>query len=72
MTESVDGSMTLMSADDRFVTHTSPFGAMAMLRGPVPTPISASFVSVIASITVTVSLSWLTTQTRELAPPRSS
>ncbi len=65
----VDGSITLMVAERRLVTQTSPFGARAIDRGAVPTAISASFWRLEALNTLTVSLSWLTTQRRP--PPRA-
>ena len=43
VTASVAGLMTLMVALCLFVTQTSPLGAMARVRGAVPTAISASF-----------------------------
>ncbi len=72
VTASVDGLMTLMVALCLLVTQISPFGAMARVRGAVPTVISASFALVTASKTLTESLSWLTTHRRSLAPARSS
>ena len=45
---------------------------LAMLRGAVPTTISANLPWVAASNTLTLSLSWLTTQTRLLLPLRVS
>ncbi len=64
--------MMLMVAGSRFTTQMRPSGAIATLRGAAPTAISADFVFVTASKTLTVSLSWLTTQTREFAPLRVS
>ena len=46
------------------VIQIRPSGAMATQRGEVPTGISASFARVTASMTVTLSLSGFTTQTR--------
>ena len=46
VTASVAGSITLIVADCLFVTQTSPFGAMARVRGEAPTAISACFARV--------------------------
>ena len=72
VTASVDGLMTLSVALCLLVTQTSPLGAMASVRGAVPTVISASFARVTVSKTLTESLSWLTTHRRSLAAVRSS
>ena len=56
-TTRVDGLMTLMLALPLLVTQTLPSGAMATLRGEVPTEISASLVAITASKTLTLSLS---------------
>ena len=55
----------VMVADSALATHTRPSGDKARLRGALPTEISANFKRVIASKTVTLSLSGFTTQRRE-------
>ena len=62
----------LILAPSLLVTQTRPSGAIAMLRGPAPTTISCSRAFVTASNTLTESLSWFTSHTRELAPARVS
>ena len=72
LSASVAGSITLRVALCLLATHSMPFGATAMVRGAVPTAISASLARVTESNTETVSLSWFTTHSRALAPLRSS
>ena len=71
-TASVLGLMTLIDADPRFTTQTSPFGATAIVRGPLPTAIAATRLFVARSMTPTVSLSGLATHRRAEAPARVS
>ena len=72
LTASVAALITLIDALRLFVTHTEPSGAIANVRGALPTATSASLARVTASNTDTESLSGLTTQRRALAPLRGS
>ena len=56
--------MMLMLALPLFVTQMRPSGATATLRGRVPTAISPRLAWLAPSKTLTLSLSWFTTQTR--------
>ncbi len=58
----------LMLALPLFVTHSRPSGATATLRGRVPTPISPRLAWLPPSNTLTLSLSWFTTQARGVVP----
>src|SRR5688572_20880586 len=71
-TSRVPASMTVIEADSLFVTQTSPFGAMAIERGAVPTLTCVSRVPVAVLKTLTESLSWLTTHRRSAPVGRSS
>src|SRR5262245_52749138 len=66
VTVRVDGSITLIEAPCLLLTHSAPFGATAIARGATPTATSPSLASVTASNALTLSLSWLTTQSLEL------
>ncbi len=62
--------MTLIEALRLLTTQTEPSGAMASVRGAVPTAISASLARVTVSNDGDLSLSGLTTHSRALAPLR--
>ena len=64
--------MTEIDEAPLLTTHRRPYGATATERGAAPTAISASRADVTASNTLTLSLSWFTSQTRALAPARVS
>ena len=72
LTASVAALMTLIVALRLLATQTEPSGAMASVRGAVPTVTSASLARVSASNTLTESLSGFTTHRRGLAPLRGS
>ncbi len=63
-TARVAPSMTLIEAPSLLVTQIAPSCARARLRGALPTAISPSLARVIASNTLTESLSWFTTHSR--------
>ena len=63
--------MTLSVASPLLATQTLPLGAIAMLRGMLPTAISPTLALPAVSNTDTLSLSMLTTQSRALWPERA-
>jgi len=68
----VSALTTLIEAPALFTTQTAPSGAMASVRGALPTVTSASFARVTTSKTLTLSLSGLVTHSRVLPPWRGS
>ena len=61
-----------MVASPLLVTQMRPSGATATLRGRAPTAISPTFAWLPTLKTLTLSLSWLTIQTRGVAPGSSA